>query len=579
MPAEIIARHRIRRATLADLPPLSPGQRFPFELAKTDGLPPEFADYHAGACALVRGEPAYAVQFWQRLLTLPAAERKFKSTWAAFMLGRTAPNDDEARVYFQKTRHLARDGFADSLGLAAASLGWEAKTWLDAGDFPRAADLYLAQFATDDPTAANSLRFLATRVLARDDPALLTTFARDPRLRDLITALLLCQREEEIFPQFTSGVPNIHAGATARWLAELEHASVNDAPQAARLALAAYRAGQFDAAARWLKLAAPDDDLALWLRAKLALRAGDSDTAARNLATLVHRSAALADFRVFEDPDYEPVSASQHLRAELGALKLARRDYTEALELLLQSSYWEDAAYIAERVLTLDELKKFVDDQPRDRRALDKPDNERFMRSPQDLRHLLARRLTRHNRLDEARAYFPEKLAPTLDRYTALLRAGHDVAQPAAVRAAALMDAARLLRAEGMELRGAELAPDYAISAGNYENGLGLAAREQLSPWLRASSDEHARASAPDATPAQRFHYRSTAADFAWEAIALMPDESEVTARALVEAGGWLKARDPRAANRFYQTLVRRCGTTTLGRTAERAHWFPRAPL
>lgn len=553
----LAAQYQHCRANHTDLPP------------DCTGLPAEFADYHAAACALARGDAAAALRSWQDLLSRPAGDRKYKSTWAAFMLGRTVADPAEARTYFQMTRQLARAGFPDTLGLAAASLGWEAKTWLDAKDPARAAELYLAQSTTGDDTAANSLRFVATRVLAGDNLTL-NAFAADPRLREVITALVLAQREEEMLPQFTEGEPNIRTGATTRWLAALERAGVTDAPQSARLALAAYRAGQFTLTGRWLDLASPDDDLALWLRAKLALRDGNVDLATTHLSTLVRRNArpagSLGEFRFYREYEMGPVDTSVEIRAELGALKLARRDYAEALDLLLQGRCWEDAAYVAERVLTADELKSFLATQP----AVPVNGN---------LRHLLARRLVRLERLDEARAYFPAALLPDFERFRTLLLTGRDTAQPAAIRAAALMDAARLLKDEGMALRGAELEPDFAIWEGNFPVGLGLAQREKLPPHLRATPDERARVGLETSGHNERFHYRYTAADLAWAAIELMPSESNVTARALVEAGGWLKARDPRAANRFYQALVRRCSQTPLGTDAARKHWFPNVKL
>ncbi|MHC4569368.1 MAG: hypothetical protein ACYTE3_26885, partial [Planctomycetota bacterium] len=52
--------------------------------------------------------------------------------------------------------------------------------------------------------------------------------------------------------------------------------------------------------------------------------------------------------------------------------------------------------------------------------------------------------------------------------------------------------------------------------------------------------------------------------------------QSDQTARVLCIAGSWLKDRDPQAADRFYKTLVRRCGKTQLGREADRLRWFPK---
>ena len=77
--------------------------------------------------------------------------------------------------------------------------------------------------------------------------------------------------------------------------------------------------------------------------------------------------------------------------------------------------------------------------------------------------------------------------------------------------------------------------------------------------------------------PTLRFHYRYRAADLAWWAASLMPNDSEDTAKILVEAGGWLKDRDPAAADKFYKALVIRCGNTVLGQAAAKVHWFPAA--
>jgi hypothetical protein len=579
----IIAQHRTRRLALAELAGPASGRPIPTALAHTDGLPPEFALYHAGAVAFAQNDSALAAELWQRLLAFPPSERPYKSTWAAYMLGRlhqaTAPAT--ALAYFRQTRTLARAGFSDTLGLAAASLGWEAKLAFDTDDFSRAAELYLEQLATTDRTAANSLRFLSARLLARGSPAQLAAFAADARLRELPTAALLAWREDD------SDLP-LGEGATARWLAALERAAVHDAPQAARLALAAYRAAQFPACARWLRLAAPDDPLALWLRAKLALRAGDVPPATAYLSRLVRRSAQaadpLADCGVSDNPSDTPIPAATHLRGELAALKLASRDYAEALALLLAGGFWADAAYVAERVLTVDELKHFVlsrtaatdlaPSAPKPANASARADDYHWP-PPADLRHLLARRLVRHHRLAEARAFFPAAQLPVFDRYATLLRVGRDSTHPAGTRAAALLAAARALRTAGMELRGTELGPDFSIWAGAYTGGSLLADRAHLPAALRPSRDEFWRASAQDAGLGQRFHYRYLAADLAWEALALMPDESDATARALVEAGGWLKNRDPRAAHRFYRALVQRCGSTTLGRAAATTRWFP----
>jgi hypothetical protein len=56
-----------------------------------------------------------------------------------------------------------------------------------------------------------------------------------------------------------------------------------------------------------------------------------------------------------------------------------------------------------------------------------------------------------------------------------------------------------------------------------------------------------------------------------------MPDGDPKTAALLCEAGGWIKFADPKAADRFYKALVRRCGDTELGKQADKLRWFPKA--
>ena len=61
----------------------------------------------------------------------------------------------------------------------------------------------------------------------------------------------------------------------------------------------------------------------------------------------------------------------------------------------------------------------------------------------------------------------------------------------------------------------------------------------------------------------------------AWDAAQMMPDQSDETAALLNRAGRWLASRDSKYADKFYKTLVIRCGHTELGTAADRKRWFP----
>jgi hypothetical protein len=134
------------------------------------GLPAEFAAYLEGALAYRAVRDPAATAAWERLLALPASERHYRSTWAAFMLGRAALRSGDLELAarrFQQTRDLAARGFADSLHLALASLGWEARAEIARRNYDRAEILYTEQARAGDSAALDSLRiFWRQRLLS-----------------------------------------------------------------------------------------------------------------------------------------------------------------------------------------------------------------------------------------------------------------------------------------------------------------------------------------------------------------------------------------------------------------------------
>jgi len=192
------------------------------------------------------------------------------------------------------------------------------------------------------------------------------------------------------------------------------------------------------------------------------------------------------------------------------------------------------------------------------------------------MRRVLARRLAREKRYDEARAYYPDRWREVFDNYLTALRAGHDTSKSKEHRAESLMEAAAIARWDGIDLLGTELEPDWSSLEGSFEIEAASQVRAEVgaAKVVPSSTDERRRLR-QHVEPRKRWHYRYIAADLAWEAAELLPDESEETARVLCEAGSWLKARDPKAADRFYKAMVRRCGTTELGKKADKLRWFP----
>jgi LysM repeat protein len=516
------------------------------------------------------------------------------------MLGKTfeESESEKAITYYKQVRELARHGFAESTGLAAASLGLEARVYLKQENYNLAIQGYLEQLATGDGSAACSLRFTAREALQKGG-ASLQTLAGDARSQKVITAYLISSRATDLDS-------STKTATIVSWLEAIEASEVKDVASADQIALAAYQTGNMELAERWLKRGkrSPVSD---WLEAKLLLRAGKVDQATALLSKVCYafpivepdtNSPPANEFKdhVFvddNDSDYGATPAPRHALGELGVLRLARREYAQSLDALLRAGFWGDAAYVAERILSLDELKNYVDQywpaaddsQKIAEAATNVPSSDPIassVTSPpllrKNIRYLLARRLMRSIRGDEARPYYPTECLPQFDLLCQALTRGWDTSAATNQRAASLFAAAMIARTNGMELLGTEVQPDWHIHDGSYDCGVTWEERQKNSigaRLLKPTTDELQRASHHNADPEQRFHYRYQAAFLGWEAAKFLPNNSDETARVLCTAGSWLKDRDAETADIFYKSLVRRNRLTAVGAEADRRRWFP----
>jgi hypothetical protein len=167
----------------------------------------------------------------------------------------------------------------------------------------------------------------------------------------------------------------------------------------------------------------------------------------------------------------------------------------------------------------------------------------------------------------------------TLDRYMDDLRNGGDGALPDNIRADFYWDAAVVARHSGMELMGTELEPDWSLCGGNSDQGGFTESR--LDPNtvfcfpITQTERQRIERTVSQEQPKKRWHYRYIALEHAWSCAALMPDNDEELAYRLCVAGGWVKGRDPEAADPFYKAMVNRCRNTPLGQAAAEIRWFP----
>lgn len=459
----------------------------------------ERALYATGAEAFHAGDHAAAERAFTQLLALPPALRRHRSTWAAYSLGRLRAGADAIAAY-RHVRELVAAGFLDEGGLAASSLGQEARLH---DDLVVTVRLYAEQAAHGHAAGATSLLLVARDAVEREAEGALVA---DPVGRRLLATYLRARGGE------------LTAAQRARLWAALLGPAPDPAPAGADLpaagadllAAAAYRDGDL-ALARRLARRADDTRLARRVRAKLAVVDGDRAAAAALLASIDDGG---------DGGDAPRVCGER-------AILAARDDrFVEAMaHAWAMRAHHPDVLYLAERVLTIDELIAFVAALP----PADPGRDGRWRVDPMTLRQLLGRRLLRAGRADEAIPYLAPPHRRAAVAYAGALARGRRAADPLD-RAEGLYEASLLARRHGLELLGTAHAPDWEHHDARYDVGAYLPA-EDPGPWRTPAEVARVAASAP--AWSGRYHYRHVASALAEEAADLLPTTSQAFAATL----------------------------------------------
>ena len=519
-------------------------------------LPAELTLYLAGAVAFSAGDHALAAEYFQKVLALPADQRALRSTWAAYSLGRSlfamsaeagaAPDLlAQSRKAFEQARQLSVDGFSDPLELGVASLGEEARVARTDGDWNSAIELYAAQNVHGSAVGYTSLKLLMADLVAMPEDQL-TGLLKGKPVQQLVTASLISRLGWSFGDQPSN---------EQKLIKLLQSSTRGSLDNSDRLAAMNYQQGDYDTAKAFLEHAG-NGGLAWWLRAKLAMRDGDKSAAAAAYAKAAQafpQSESWGDRRT-PDYDYETLQPKCRVEGESAILALQRGDYLQAFDQLYRSQniYWFDAATVAERVLTLDELKHYVDTQVSAPPPLSQQDRDNYVPLPvaASLRNLLGRRLLREGRYEEAPAYFDNSDLQNKAKAYGQLRDEADAAWWPTRRAAALFNAGWMAREWGMDILGYEMAPDFATFGGNYR----LETTElKVGPLVAENEVKRQQASA--AQPDQRYHYRFVATALASRAADNLPHTSQAFAAVLCAAAGWNSSLEEH--NAFYQRYVK----------------------
>ena len=519
-------------------------------LAAAGGLPKAIRLYTGGAVAFLHHNLTDAREYFSFVLALPPAEAAPRAVWAQYMLGRIAAKagrPDEAEAAWKTLRGRVAQGAPDPLGLAVASLGDQARLALDRGDVPEAIKLYAEQVADGSDEAVQSLRMVAERAMKAPDG--FPKLVGNPLVQRLLVVHALALTGDYLHQLLIGGAEggiaadgywppeNLDTRPLAALLAAVRASATAAEPD--RLAALAYRLGDTGAARDLAARTATP--LALWVRAKLALE--DGGDAAKLFAAALH--AAEAD----RTPVLEP-SSTGLLRGETAVATLVRGDFVQAAETMwpVAATYWGDFAYLTERVLTTDELLAFARKHA-PAMAATAPDE---VSTPNELRNLLARRLMRDGRTQDALAWFDTANRPAAreasetphdsrteaaEYASAVSRAG--TAFWATPRARAGWHAASLLRSRGMELMGTEEDPDQADVGGEFPYWLGPGPAGPAAKPGGLTAAEIIRYERSRAQPNLRFHYRYLAVEQAVAAAGELPPRSQAAAAILCHAATW----------------------------------------
>ena len=489
---------------------------------------------------------------WQKLLALPPGMRYYRTVWVHFMLGNYLNND--CHKHYRNCRDAVRKGFSDTAGLARRSFANE----------------YL--YGTDPVLCMHA-------AVSRQ---------RHEKKESVIYGLYISKitpevMEDELCREFLAAF----SCSDPYFLRAMKKYKFRNSDI---MAYDAWVQGDWAAAQEFISLMRKPSLLSLYLEAKLARMAGNNVLMIEKLRAWLQMVKDInwddrKDILMRKDGEdpfeyYEGESLELDVYGLLGNALVLRRDFIEAAECFFRGGQLEsDFAEVTESFMTLDELIKLNSRLAADK-SLKKADLDM-------LRHLIARRAFRENRMDIAQKYMPEKYCKNLDDYLNFIRQSQDKRLDRNSRALALYNAFKIMRFAGMELCGTENDPDnfrydgsYGMSKSSYCQKCAFnikTTRFTLCAQHRGKGNNRGRISWNRVPRHLRFHYRYRAGELALQAAQLAADK-DLKALIYRAAGHTFQRYQPKIADVFYKQLVRECSGTKLAAAADKARWFPVVP-
>ena len=597
--------------------------RAPDEAAFREALrriPKAYACYFDSLTA----ERSRAIALMDELLALPEAERKPLNAVAKYRRARlrmsledwASLGDADVKRRLSSIREdlasvaeHAREGSQDPAEISENTEYWVAYTHamilpaerlirLGEADFKGALAVYFRMPIRGQANAVNSSFQMVRKLCAEKAFA---DCVKDPDLRKVVTFYLSAggsNNADEFLSQEQA------KELSAAWLDTLARASIDPSFDPARIAILQHVAHRWTDCLRTVSLLPTDDPVRLLLASRCNLRLTgdlrisrlllDPTTSARAAAGLggavntAKPTKADLDFTTLIDFSAK-AELSDRVRGEQGFVALCGADFIEALKRFTQGGFSTEADYVAECVLSTDELKGFVDGIRDDQTVGDKPKLEH-------LRVGLASRLFRDGRMEEALGYLPADLTPKARTYVTLIRLAErsDVAD--LTRADAYWRASLLISEIGETILHAPFGLSWTSDGAFNKPDSNWYLNYGFLPLLRQNkerpsefADKHILV-APGQDEIRRIgtwleghithpvrserDARYAAFDLALKAARHLPDNAPAGGEILQYAGNLLKYRERKAAIPAYVLLVTHFKETTYGQHALEHHWF-----
>jgi hypothetical protein len=557
-----------------------------------------------------------AIKLMDELLALPAEERKPLAAIAKYRRARlTMSLEDWATLSDEATKQRlaairadlasveahAREGSLDPAQISENTAYWLAYTRcmilpserlvrLGEADFAGSVDTYLRMPQRGEANAVNSCMMLAHKLCGEGyfQPALV-----DEDLRMLVTIFLTSNGSHNRERQLSS---DVLVDRRRQWLEALDAAKVPPTFAPAHVAILQLAVGRWQACAETCAMMPAADPTRRLLLSRCNLRlSGDRDVSRAfldggsprlDLTTPAKGFTTLTTDQTTIDP-LDPKTVLRRVHGESGMLALSAGDIPTALGHFDEGDFLMESFYLGECLLTVDELKDYVD-----RRQI--PPNKGHSEDDYsyyplvNLRELLSSRLMRAGRLEEALEYVAPKLRTQATNYVLLRRAAERSDVGARERADSHWRSALAIRQLGEIIQHSPFGLSW--SGGSWYVGYGYWPRVRLGQSMDdrqplpmeiapAGKDETRRLLSWQSQHIDRADLSERDARYAsfrhaLEAARLLPDNDPAGAEILQYAGNLLKYREPKAAVPAYRLLVTHFPQTPYGQHAVAKKWF-----